>query len=107
MVTRRKTKKTKGRRARVSHTDPKLPPKVQAAVKKAADALWGVGVPPKDLLRELHDVLLLRCLDEAEGNYAGAAELFGPSRQSVQQYANSPLRDGRWRNYTENKRKGN
>ncbi|MCK6548797.1 hypothetical protein L6R52_23335 [Myxococcota bacterium] len=34
-----------------------------------------------------------------------AALRFGPSRQSVQQYANSPLRDARWRPYQQNRRK--
>lgn len=82
-----------------------LSPKANAAVKKAADALWDVGVPPHTLLQELHEVLLLRCLREAEGNYAAAAALFGPSRQSVQQYANSPLRDDRWKAYQQNRRR--
>ena len=53
----------------------------------------------------LHESLLLRCLKEAGGNYAAAAAMFGPSRQSVQQYANSPLRDARWKPYQQNKRK--
>lgn len=79
--------------------------KTAAAVKRAADALWDAGQSPHELLRELHDVLLLRCLKEAEGNYAAAAELFGPSRQSVQQYANSPLRDARWKPYQQNRRR--
>ncbi|MGF1509070.1 MAG: hypothetical protein ACFB9M_06160 [Myxococcota bacterium] len=82
-----------------------LTPKANAAVKKAADELWGVGVPPHSLLQELHEVLLLRCLKEADGNYAAAASLFGPSRQSVQQYANSSLRDERWRAYQQNRRR--
>lgn len=82
-----------------------LSPKAAAAVRKAADQLWGLGVPPHHLLQELHEVLLLRCLKEAEGNYAAAAALFGPSRQSVQQYANSPLRDERWKPYQQNRRK--
>lgn len=82
-----------------------LPSKANKAVKEAAEALWSKGVPPHELLRELHEVLLLRCLDEAEGNYAGAASLFGPSRQSVQQYANSQLRDTRWKSYQQNRRK--
>ncbi|MCC7384727.1 MAG: hypothetical protein IT384_22955 [Deltaproteobacteria bacterium] len=63
-------------------------------------------MPPHRLLQEVHELLLLRCLQEADGNYAAAAEMFGPSRQSVQQYANSPLRDGRWRPYQQNRRKG-
>lgn len=84
-----------------------LPTKSKSAVKDAAEALWAVGstTKPHELLQELHEVLLLRCLDEAEGNYAGAAALFGPSRQSVQQYANSQLRDARWKPYQQNRRK--
>ena len=82
-----------------------LNPKAQAAVKKAAELLWGIGVPPHHLLQELHEVLLLRCLKDADGNYAAAASLFGPSRQSVQQYANSSLRDERWKPYQQNRRK--
>lgn len=82
-----------------------LNPKANKAVKDAADALWGVGVPPHTLLQELHEVLLLRCLKEAEGNYAAAASLFGPSRQSVQQYANSTLRDDRWKPFQQNRRR--
>ncbi len=82
-----------------------LPPKATRAVKEAAEALWSVGVAPHTLLQDLHETLLLRCLDEAEGNYAGAAALFGPSRQSVQQYANSPLRDNRWKQFQQNRRK--
>ncbi|HJL41504.1 MAG TPA: hypothetical protein RMG48_09385 [Myxococcales bacterium LLY-WYZ-16_1] len=82
-----------------------LKPRANKAVKEAADALWGVGVPPHTLLQELHEVLLLRCLEEADGNYAAAASLFGPSRQSVQQYANSSLRDERWRPYQQNRRR--
>ena len=83
-----------------------LPNKAKAAVKGAAEAIWAAGNPkPHDLLQELHETLLLRCLDEADGNYAGAASLFGPSRQSVQQYANSPLRDSRWKRYQQNRRK--
>ena len=82
-----------------------LHPKAQAAVKKAAELLWGMGVPPHHLLQELHEVLLLRCLKEADGNYAAAAVLFGPSRQSVQQYANSSLRDDRWKPYQQNRRR--
>lgn len=82
-----------------------LSPKATRAVKEAAEALWGVGVPPHQLLQELHEILLLRCLMEADGNYAGAAARFGPSRQSVQQYANSSLRDSRWKQYQQNRRK--
>lgn len=82
-----------------------MSPKASKAVKAAAEALWDIGTAPHTLLQELHETLLLRCLDEAEGNYAGAATLFGPSRQSVQQYANSPLRDTRWKQYQQNRRK--
>lgn len=82
-----------------------LSPKPTKAVKAAAEALWEAGEKPHTLLQDLHETLLLRCLDEAEGNYAGAAALFGPSRQSVQQYANSPLRDSRWKQYQQNRRK--
>jgi len=82
-----------------------MAPKAAKAVKAAAESMWNVGVAPHTLLQELHETLLLRCLDEAEGNYAGAAALFGPSRQSVQQYANSPLRDARWKQYQQNRRK--
>jgi hypothetical protein len=89
----------------INDTGP-LPPKAFTAVKRAADSLWEIGVTPHRLLRELHEVLLLRCLKEADGNYAAAAEKFGPSRQSVQQYANSPLRDDRWRPYQQNRRRG-
>ena len=87
-------------------TSADLAPKASRAVKAAADALWGVGVTPHVLLKELHEVLLLRCLSEAQGNYASAAKLFGPSRQSVQQYANSNLRDARWAPYQQNQRNG-
>ncbi len=82
-----------------------LSPKAAAAVKKAAEALWDGGDTPHLLLQEVHEALLLRCLEEAEGNYAAAATMFGPSRQSVQQYANSELRDARWKPYQQNKRK--
>ncbi len=82
-----------------------IAPKASRAVKEAAEALWGVGTAPHLLLQELHETLLLRCLGEADGNYAGAATLFGPSRQSVQQYANSSLRDTRWKQYQQNRRK--
>lgn len=81
-----------------------LSPKASKAVRQAADALWEAGDYPHVLLKELHEVLLLRCLAEAQGNYASAAKLFGPSRQSVQQYANSPLRDERWAPYQQNQR---
>ena len=83
----------------------KLSPKASKAVKAAADNLWEAGTSPHVLLKALHEVLLLRCLSEAQGNYASAAKLFGPSRQSVQQYANSPLRDARWAPYQQNQRR--
>lgn len=79
--------------------------KALAAVKRAEHIVWGSGVTPHRVLQELHEVLLLRCLKEANGNYAAAAAKFGPSRQSVQQYANSPLRDDRWRPFQQNRRK--
>ena len=100
------SKKSASKRSPSSVTSNKaLPPKANSAVRRAADELWGVGVAPHTLLQELHEVLLLRCLKEAEGNYAAAAALFGPSRQSVQQYANSPLRDDRWKMYQQNRRR--
>jgi DNA-binding protein Fis len=82
-----------------------LGPKATQAVRRCEELLWGLGVTPHRLLQELHEVLLLRCLKEADGNYAAAAAMFGPSRQSVQQYANSPLRDDRWRAFQQNRRK--
>lgn len=82
-----------------------LPPKAARALEAAAQALLDAGLPPHTLLQELHEVLLLECLQRADGNYAAAASLFGPSRQSVQQYANSPLRDARWRQYQQNRRR--
>jgi hypothetical protein len=101
----RATKKASGRKSSAVPSNKALSPKANGAVKKAADALWGVGVPPHTLLQELHETLLLRCLREADGNYAAAAALFGPSRQSVQQYANSSLRDERWKAYQQNRRR--
>jgi hypothetical protein len=108
-------KKAPAKRAAAKPAAPKKPitfsvkkgiaPKASRAVKEAAEALWGVGTAPHLLLQELHETLLLRCLGEADGNYAGAATLFGPSRQSVQQYANSALRDTRWKQYQQNRRK--
>jgi hypothetical protein len=83
----------------------RLSSRAEAGVKKAAEVLWSVDESPHTLLKELHDVLLLRCLKEASGNYAAAASHFGPSRQSVQQYANSPLRDARWKSYQQSSRK--
>jgi hypothetical protein len=79
--------------------------KAASALKRAEDVVWGCGATPHRMLQELHEALLLRCLKEANGNYAAAAAMFGPSRQSVQQYANSPLRDDRWRPYQQNRRK--
>lgn len=96
-------RKTAAKKATSSKSS--LSPKASTAVKKAAESLWGVGAKPHTLLKELHEVLLLKCLDEAEGNYAAAAEMFGPSRQSVQQYANSPLRDARWKKYQQGGRR--
>jgi hypothetical protein len=93
----RKTKPSTGKAA--------LNARAVQAVRRAEEALWGTGVPPHHLLQVLHESLLLRCLKEAGGNYAAAAAMFGPSRQSVQQYANSPLRDARWKPYQQNKRK--
>jgi len=104
------TKKTKKRStkkkasAKRKKPAPRLPPKANAAVRKAADAIWDAKIAPHTLLKELHEVLLLRCLKDAGGNYAAAAERFGPSRQSVQQYANSSLRDSRWKPYQQNGR---
>ena len=101
-----KARKVAAKRTSAVATRKGMSPKAASAVKAAADALWGVGDPkPHTLLQELHEVLLLRCLEEAEGNYAAAAALFGPSRQSVQQYANSPLRDARWKPYQQNRRR--
>ncbi|MEM1023861.1 MAG: hypothetical protein AAGJ19_09275 [Myxococcota bacterium] len=110
-ATKKKAKKTSAKKAGVKRSgspvpsNKALPPRANGAIRKAADELWGVGVAPHTLLQELHEVLLLRCLKEAEGNYAAAAGLFGPSRQSVQQYANSPLRDDRWKTYQQNRRR--
>jgi hypothetical protein len=102
--TKTKRKKTASKAAAKSPSKKRLSPKASSAVKKAADAIWDAGTAPHTLLKELHELLLLRCLDEADGNYAAAAERFGPSRQSVQQYANSSLRDSRWRKYQQNRR---
>jgi hypothetical protein len=112
MAVRSKKKSTKTKKANSVNASSNsiavsksLNPKQQAAVKKAAELLWGLGMPPHHLLQELHEVLLLRCLKDADGNYAAAATLFGPSRQSVQQYANSSLRDDRWKPYQQNRRR--
>jgi hypothetical protein len=102
-TTTRKTAKKRSTRSGGSH--PPLTPKAQQALRRAEDAIWSTGLPPHQMLQELHEALLLRCLKDADGNYAAAAARFGPSRQSVQQYANSPLRDGRWRAYQQNRRK--
>lgn len=103
MPTRKKTANPKT--VRTGTKAEKLGPRGKAAARKAAEVLWDVGVTPHRLLQEVHELLLLRCLAEAQGNYALAAERFGPSRQSVQQFANSPLRDARWRAYQQNRRK--
>ena len=102
-----RTKKTAAAKKNLTFQVKKgLSPRATRALREAAESLWAVGSPkPHALLQELHETLLLRCLDEADGNYAGAAALFGPSRQSVQQYANSPLRDTRWKAYQQNRRK--
>lgn len=68
----------------------------KALVAEVAQLFWDRDFPPHELLRALHDALLLRCLEEAGGNYALAAKRFGQSRQSVQQYVNSDVRDARW-----------
>ena len=102
MATRKKQAAKKSVRRRPSE---KLTPKALAATKKAAEVLWEAGQTPHRLLQEVHELMLLRCLREANGNYAAAADKFGPSRQSVQQYANSPLRDGRWKAFQQNRRK--
>lgn len=102
------TKKTSSKKSTKSvggNSKHRLSPKSEAAVKKAAELLWAADGVPHALLKELHDVMLLRCLSEASGNYAAAAAHFGPSRQSVQQYANSPLRDARWKTYQQAKKK--
>jgi hypothetical protein len=91
--------------AKIPGPSKSLSPKAQLAVKKASDSLWDVGTAPHILLQELHELLLLRCLHEAEGNYAQAASKFGPSRQSVQQYANHKLRDERWKPYQHSRRR--
>lgn len=96
-VAKKKTTKKKAPKKVSVRRD--IPVKAQRAIQAASDAIWACGLPPHKLLKELHEVLLLRCLAEAEGNYATAAKRFGPSRQSVQQFANSPLRDARWRGY--------
>jgi hypothetical protein len=106
MATRKKAAKKQAKRAGGRGARPeRIPPKAAQAAKKAAELLWDMGVSPHRLLQEVHELLLLRCLENANGNYAAAADLFGPSRQSVQQYANSPLRDGRWKSYQQNRRK--
>jgi len=101
MATRKKTSTRKKKRPKPQ----KLGVRAQTAAKKASDLLWDVGVTPHRLLQEVHELLLLRCLEEARGNYAAAAERFGPSRQSVQQFANSTLRDARWKAFQQNRRR--
>lgn len=103
MATRKKS--TGKKTARQGHKPEKLGARGKTAARKAADVLWDVGVTPHRLLQEVHELLLLRCLEQAQGNYALAAERFGPSRQSVQQFVHSPLRDARWRTYQTNRRK--
>jgi hypothetical protein len=103
--TTRRTSPKKDRAPKSAPVKNSLSPKAASALKRAEEALWGVGIPPHQLLQALHESLLLRCLKEANGNYAAAAAMFGPSRQSVQQYANSPLRDARWRPFQQNRRK--
>lgn len=87
MATRKKQAAKKSARRRPSD---KLTPKSVAATRRAAEILWDAAETPHRLIQEVHELMLLRCLKEANGNYAAAAEKFGPSRQSVQQYANSP-----------------
>lgn len=82
----------------------RLNAKARAAAREAAELLWDAGVTPHRLLQEVHELLLLRCLEEARGNYGAAAARFGPSRQSVQQFVMSPLRDARWKPYQQNRR---
>ncbi len=103
MPNRKKTPTKK--KARKGKKAEKLGARGKSAAREAAEVLWDVGVTPHRLLQEVHELLLLRCLEDAGGNYALAAEKFGPSRQSVQQFANSPLRDARWRAYQQNRRK--
>ncbi|MFO0723681.1 MAG: hypothetical protein U1E65_07875 [Myxococcota bacterium] len=102
MATRKKQAAKKSARRRPSD---KLTPKSVAATRRAAEILWDAAETPHRLIQEVHELMLLRCLKEANGNYAAAAEKFGPSRQSVQQYANSPLRDARWKPFQQNRRK--
>jgi hypothetical protein len=97
--TKRPARSTPARRTASFKVRADLPPRSARAIRAAALALWDAGLTPHKLLAELHDVMLLRCLDEAGGNFAAAAAIFGPSRQSVQQYANSRLRDERWLEY--------
>jgi hypothetical protein len=99
-----KSPKKRGKRS-VPKNNNALGTKAMQALRRAEEVLWESGVTPHRMLQELHELLLLRCLKEAGGNYAAAAEMFGPSRQSVQQYANSPLRDDRWRPFQQNRRK--
>lgn len=74
----------------------RLNAEAKALVAEVAQLFWDRDFPPHELIRALHDALLLRCLEEAGGNYALAAKRFGQSRQSVQQYVNSDVRDARW-----------
>lgn len=102
---RKKAKRAAPKSAAANVKPAPLGAKAVQALKRAEEIVWGSGATPHRMLQELHESLLLRCLEEAGGNYAAAAALFGPSRQSVQQYANSPLRDERWRPYQQNRRK--
>lgn len=102
-TTTRKTAKKRSTRNAGAHAPAQG--KALQALRRAEDAIWSTGLPPHHMLQELHEALLLRCLKEAHGNYAAAAARFGPSRQSVQQYANSPLRDGRWKPFQQNRRR--
>lgn len=101
MATRKKATHTRRRRGK---KPARLGARPRNAAKRAAELLWDAGATPHRLLQEVYELLLLRCLEESQGNYALAAERFGPSRQSVQQFANSPLRDARWRPFQQNQR---
>lgn len=94
------TKRTAAGRKRA----PRLPKAARAVAQDAAALLWDRGVPPHRLVEEVYAVLLLRALKQAQGNFAAAAALFGVSRQSIQQYVTSPLRDARWKSYQHNRR---
>jgi hypothetical protein len=97
----RTTKRTAAGRKRA----PRLPKAARAVAQQAAELLWDRGVPPQRLVDEVYAALLLRCLKQAQGNFADAAALFGVSRQSIQQFVASPLRDARWKPYQHNRRR--